>query len=478
MRAERNKTRRLFQNLIYAFSAQGISLILSVLMSLLVPKLLGITDFGYWQLFLFYVNYVGFTHFGLVDGVYLRLGGQHYRDLDFPLLGTQFWLLVAEQVLFGGIIAVGACLIESDPSRRFVWMMAALYMVVFNAVYYIGFILQATNHTRQFSISVMIDKAAFILCVVVLMFFRQGFGAYVLCYTLTKAFALLYCAAVGRRIVFAPLMKPGPVVREALRNIAVGINLLLANMAGMLILGSGRFVVDGRWGIEAFGKFSFALSLTNFFLTFIGQVSMVLFPALRQTDERNLKSLYTAMRDGLGIVLSAIFLLYLPVKYLLGLWLPQYQVSLEYMAILLPLCTFDGKMQMLCNTYMKVLRKERVLLVINVIAFVISLLLSLIGAYWINDIFAVVIFMVVAIAVRSVIAEVYLARMMGLSVIKELAEEIALAVIFVCVTRFAPPLVAFFLFLAVYGVYLLLNRRKAAGLYRLARGVLRRKPAV
>lgn len=64
------------KNILYAFLAQGIALFLSVLMSLIVPKILGVEQYSYWQLFIFYTGYVGFFHFGLNDGVYLRLGGQ------------------------------------------------------------------------------------------------------------------------------------------------------------------------------------------------------------------------------------------------------------------------------------------------------------------------------------------------------------------------------------------------------------------
>lgn len=70
----------LIRNLIYAFSAQGISLILSVLMSMIVPKLLGVEDYSYWQLFIFYIGYVGFSHFGLTDGIYLRLVAVYMRN--------------------------------------------------------------------------------------------------------------------------------------------------------------------------------------------------------------------------------------------------------------------------------------------------------------------------------------------------------------------------------------------------------------
>ena len=72
-----NKRKKKFiGNLIYAFAAQGLSFALSVLMSIIVPKVLSLNDFGYWQLFIFYTSYVGFFHFGFNDGVYLLNGGK------------------------------------------------------------------------------------------------------------------------------------------------------------------------------------------------------------------------------------------------------------------------------------------------------------------------------------------------------------------------------------------------------------------
>lgn len=69
----------------------------------------------------------------------------------------------------------------------------------------------------------------------------------------------------GREIVFAGRMAFGTVAREALDSIRIGINLTIANIAGNLILGGGRFIIDRYWGIEDFGEVSFSLTLTNFF---------------------------------------------------------------------------------------------------------------------------------------------------------------------------------------------------------------------
>ena len=44
--------RSLAKNVGIAFIAQGVALVLSILQSLLVPKMMSTTQYGYWQLFL------------------------------------------------------------------------------------------------------------------------------------------------------------------------------------------------------------------------------------------------------------------------------------------------------------------------------------------------------------------------------------------------------------------------------------------
>ena len=73
-----NKIKAFKTNLIYALIAQTISLLLSLIISFIVPKFLGVEEFGYWQLFVFYSSYVNIAQLGISDGLYLRLGGENY----------------------------------------------------------------------------------------------------------------------------------------------------------------------------------------------------------------------------------------------------------------------------------------------------------------------------------------------------------------------------------------------------------------
>ena len=370
--------RRILRNIIYAFAAQGISLLLSILTSLILPKFFDKANYGYWSLFLFYTGYTGFFHFGLNDGVYLKIGGTEYEDMDKKLLGGQFWF----GALFQSVIAIGivlwAVLSGNGVDTEFVFIMTAVYMLLYNLTLYLGCVFQAANETRLYSLSVMIDKIVFMVSILALFIVKSSdYKTYVWLYMSAKLCAMLYCVYKGREIVFAGRMAFGTVAREALDSIRIGINLTIANIAGNLILGGGRFIIDRYWGIEDFGEVSFSLTLTNFFLLFVSQISMVLFPALRQIDEKRQKSLFEMSKHVLNVMLPIVFLVYIPAKEILKLWLPQYEVSLAYMAILLPMCIFDGKMNLVCATYFKVLRKERFLLYVNIFSMVLSVVLSL-----------------------------------------------------------------------------------------------------
>lgn len=453
--------RHTLKNIIYAFSAQAISLCMSVLMSLIVPKLLGVQEYSYWQLFLFYSSYAGFCHLGFNDGLYLRLGGQTYKQLDKRLISTQIKIMMLFQIIISALIAIFSFTLIDDSNRTFVITCAAIYLIIYNLSGCVNYIFQAVNQTKIFSISTMIDRTFFIAAVLIMLFVKvDSFKYFIVLYLIARSISLLYCVIKGKELIFSRLYNIKEAFHEIWVNISVGIKLMIANIASMLILGIGRQITDMVWGIEAFGKFSFSLSLTNFFLLFISQVSMVLFPALRRSSEKELKGFYNIARTSLGLLLPIVFIAYEPIKLLLEMWLPQYGESIRYLALLLPLCTFDGKMSLLCNTYFKVLRKEKMLLYVNIMSMIISLCLSFVGAYLLKNIYFIVVSMIISIAIRSIVSEIYLAKLMNSRVIFSITTEVILAGVFMITAWFMKPIPACMIFIFAYIVFLIINKNK------------------
>lgn len=470
-----NIKKKFAQNLSYAFLAQGVSLIMSILISLMVPKLLGVEEFGYWQLFIFYSSYITFFHFGLNDGIYLKYGGISYDDMNKSSLKSQIYIGLYYETIIAIVIVIISICFMGDPNRIFVVVATSIYFLIYSTSNFLGYVFQAANETKIYSISVIISRIFFavsILCIFISK--TKDYKIFIILYIIGFITSAVYCIYKGRDIFKSETLPIMQAIDETMKSVFIGIKLMLANIASMLILGIGRLVIDNIWGITEFGKISLSITLTNFILTFINQVSIVMFPSLRQTNESQQQKIYSSVRNALGLFLPIVFIGYFPVKILLNIWLPEYQESIQYLAILLPLCTFDGKMQMLCNTYLKVLRYEKKLLQINLFTLVISTVLSLIGGYVFKSINFIIISMVLSVAIRSVYAEIVLNRYMKINILKSLFQEIGLTIVFMICVWYLNTTYAFGVVLASYVIYLSVNKKLVMNIMQDIMGVIKR----
>lgn len=457
--------RSLAGNIATAFAAQGVSFLASVAMSLLVPKVLGVTTYGYWQLFVFYASYSGFFMLGLNDGVYLIEGGNARSVINKRDINSQFWVGATSQLLVGVAIACFVFATAHEPERMFVLLAFAVYTVIYNLAGYLGYVFQAMNETKLYSYASMVERLFFLAVIVVMVALRvPSFEPYVIAYTLSKAMNLGYCCFHARDFFVSGLLSARQSALLALSSIKVGIALMISNVASMLILGVARALVDSAWGIEAFGRVSFSLSMVNFFIAFVSQASMVLFPALRQGSDTERQLFYRGIRDAMEIAFPLAYLLYYPMATLLSLWLPQYADSMHFFAILLPVCVFDTKMNLCCTTYFKVLREERTLLKVNVVTMVGSALLSYIGVNLFESLDAVLIGAVICIVCRSLWSEWHLDRRLDVPFSRIAFEEIVLTVAFLALTLLTPTAMAVGGYAVLYALYLLVNRNVTRGL--------------
>lgn len=444
-------------NAVAAFVSQGFSFLLSVLTSLLVPKVLGVEEFGYWQLFLFYSSYTGFFSLGISDGMYLIEGGKTRDCIDKRKVNSAFWFGIAYEIPLAVAIVLGCSLAGFEEQRQFVIVAAAIFEIVSFAWSTLGYVFQAMNETKLYSFAVVVNKLAFLVPLAALLLLRCGdFQPFVVFYILSNCCSLAYCVWKGRDILSAGLWSPSEAVRTGLGYIRVGVKLMLANVASMLILGFARFLIDAEWGIETFGELSFSLSLVNFFLAFVSQASMVLFPALRQSSEVERLKVYSLMRESLTILLPAVYLLCFPMISLIGLWLPQYKESLHYFVYLLPLCVFEGKMDLLGTTFFKVLREESTLLKVNIITALLSLIGSVVGVYFIQSVDFVICSVVISLGFRSLVSEAIVSRKLSDQRSFLFIGEIVVSVCFVLTGSFLPAVPATICYATVYALYLLL----------------------
>ena len=87
---KKSNKKLIIKNTSYALLANIISLICSFVVTLIVPKVISIEDNGYFNLYIFYLQYIGVFCLGWIDGIVLRYAGKDYSELDRPLFHSEF----------------------------------------------------------------------------------------------------------------------------------------------------------------------------------------------------------------------------------------------------------------------------------------------------------------------------------------------------------------------------------------------------
>lgn len=455
------KAKGIIKNLYYTVAANFVTLLISVLLNLFVPKLLGVKEYSYWQLYVFYSSYVGFLHLGWIDGIYLKIGGEEYDRLNKPQLGSQYWYLILFELILA--IAVGgyAFFFLPTSNKSLILILTAAVAVITIAKQFIQYILQSTNRIKEYAHLSRSDRYLYIffLAAYFLLGGRNFFWLIVLD-ILSKLLVTLWGMYQIKDMLFGRLIPIRQIWKEILDNINIGSKLMLSNIASMLIIGTIRFFVQNRWSIEVFGKLSFTLSISNMFLTFINAIGVVMFPLLRRTNNSRLSGLFITLRTLFVPITYSFLLFYVPVKLILEVWLPQYSISLMYMGILFPMVVYEGRMSLLINTYLKTLRKEKTILLVNVITLAISAIVGAITVYLFNNLLLSVGLIIFCLAFRCNLAEYLLSKTLQIKLSSKIVLETLLSFIFILSNLVVSnSLISFIIYSVSFGLFVLVNIR-------------------
>ena len=469
------KFKNILENITYTFTANILTMLISVIMTLILPKFLGVTDYSYYQLYIFFVSYVGFFHFGWIDGIYLKIGGMEYSDLEKSNYITQFWMLNALEIVIAAIISIFALFTIKNIDKSLVMIATSVCGVITILRTYLLFILQSTNRIKEYAKYTRLDR--FIYFALVIVFLFLGFKNYkIILYIdiFSKLVALVLCANKMKDIVFGKLNISKNILFEIFENISIGIKLMLANIASTLIIGVIRFGIQRNWDIETFGKISLTLNISNLLMTFINAVAVIMFPLLRREEESNLPRIYTILRNTLMIFLYMMLIFYYPIKLILSTWLPQYEDSLRYMALLFPICIYESKMSMLINTYLKSFRKEKSMLIINTISLILSLIVTILSVFILNNLTLAILSIVFLLGFRCVIGELVLTKIMNILIYKDIILETVLTAIFIISSWFINNMFCSIIYTCFYLIYVFIKRKDIKRTILLFKKILRK----
>lgn len=450
----------------FVLVSQMLVLVLGVLKSLLVPVILGVSDFAYWQIYVFYVAYVGVFTLGFNDGIYLRYGGVDYSALDPAPLRSSIRIYFCYLIAMAMAMALLSSF-ESDVNKRTVLYLACLNIVLMGLMAIFSFVLQATGRLRQFGIVNAIDKFLFIAFLLALILLdTKSFTWFVLAEIASKIVALGFMGLSCTELIKGTGAGWHAGMAELRENIACGIKLMLANLTGMLVLGIGRVVIE-FWGtLEDYAYYAFGVSMTNLALIALTSISVVIYPALKRLPaERYLQSY-----DDANAKLMKFNLLmlggYFPVIWLISYAIPKYAQVLPFLNVLFVVTALQGKMQLLNNNYYKALRHEGSMLRANIESLVIAVLLTAVLYALIRSTMAVAIAALLTMFYRVYMSERYLRAVMGGTGNASVGLEVGMYLTFIAITSMFNGTMALVVFCLLFGAYVCYAKQEFMELVR------------
>lgn len=451
-----------FKNIAYSFSANLVSLGISVFMVAFVPKFLSVDDYGLWQLFLFYFSYLGFLHFGWEDGIYLRYAGKRFEELDRKTFAGQFYGVTALQIFLAVVVTVGSQIVVDDPVKRIALECAVWLAPFVNFTNLCNFVMQITNRIKDYAKFLLTERIVFFLGVVIFLLVLHRNEFRYMYYS--KLFSMISLTLIGIylcRSLLRPRFYPiSQIFQEAKENLTVGSKLMLANIAGMLIIGIVRYGISVGWNVATFGRVSLTLGISNFLMVFISSVSVVFFPIIKRMDEDKRVSAYRRIRLSLDIILFAALMGYYPLKCILAWWLPQYADSLIYMSVLFPVCVFESKLSLLINTYLKSMRQEALMLKINVVSVLVSLVVTFITVQIFHNLNITVLSIVSIYAFQCCLAECFINRLLQINLRKDIVIDLAMCSVFIVSGWFLDSIFCMVIYTIAYFAFILIHREQ------------------
>ncbi|WP_074989263.1 MATE family efflux transporter [Pseudoalteromonas lipolytica] len=450
------------KNFAFVIFSNLISLLISVFVILVIPKYIGVADYGYFQLYIFYTMFVGFMHFGINDGLYLRVGGVDYCSIDKKSFFSQYYLLFVFQLILAFLSLIFFTFSDFEHEKKFIIYMTLICMVVVNTRYMLLFTLQATYRIKEYSVITIFDRTSFLISVFLLLIFNfENFQFFIYADLTSKFLSLFLASYYCKDIVFRGFndFDLKHALGQLVLNAKVGVKLMLSNIASKMIIGNVRLAIEVAWSVVVFGKISLMLSITGFVMIFINSIGLVLFPFLRRVDSSKLNAIYKVLRNALSVFLLFFLFFYYPVSSFLKYWLVDYKDVLIYLYIIFPIVVFEGKMSLLVNTYLKVLRKEKVLLKVNFLTVIVSLVVTSISVFVIGDLEVALYGILFVTAFRVVIFELYIERFLVIDLKKSIFLEVFVVFYFLFVNRMYSQYASFILYCALMLLVIFMARK-------------------
>ena len=376
---------RVVKNILKVVSSNLTGILAGVIVGFLLPKIISVSDYGYYKTFTLYYNYLGVLSLGIIDGIVLKNGEKDYEDLSREKMRSYFsWYLIIHVVMTAVILAV-AFLFEGFDFK-FLVLLLALNLIPANGCGYFQQISQITQRFKEYSVRKILHSIANIILVLMLVLVYKigqtnvSYVPYLLGLFAINLVLFLWYVVTYRDIIFGKRDSLKNTANEVFRLAIHGFPLLLANLCSTLLLSLDRQFVSILFTTEEYATYAFAYSILSLITVATSAVSLVIYPLFKRMDQKVIRANCSNLNAILLVCMFLTMFVYFPLVYFINWFLPQYVYSLSIFRIILPGLVISASITVVFHNYYKILGKSTDFFIKSVVALIISFSFNL-GAY-------------------------------------------------------------------------------------------------
>ena len=353
-----------------------IVLLSSITNGLVLPYILSIDGFADLKTYGLYAGFIGFLHFGFVDGLNVKYGGNSYDEINKKEFDGYHNFFISFQFFILIIVLLIGCLLKNT-----IILLVGMAILPINLQSFFLFFYQAVGEFKEYAIASIIVPIVTIIITLLLVF--AGVLDYKF-YAYTTIFgylvSILFLELKYKRYTnfhFHFSLNPAAVLDGFKKNKAIfvsGFFIMLGNVLFTMFFDSGRWISKLYTNDEGFAKYSLGLSLIGFIVIFIGTINKTFYPYLYRNNGLDTILKYKGI---LYLIGSFSLLGFFILKVIITLFLPKYLDSLPLTAILMTSIPGMIIIQSIYVNLYKVQKKEKIFLFDTLLYLTVAIILSL-----------------------------------------------------------------------------------------------------
>lgn len=435
--------RRFFKSIFEIGISNLITLFSNVVLSLLIPKVLGVEDYGLYKIFTLYIGYVSLLHFGFVDGVVLKFGGRNYNDLNKSEMQNYFSFFFITEIIVSLLVLITGVLVISKQ-YRFILICVVVNIVLVNLTSYFQLLSQAVKRFKELATRNIVN--AILQCCFVGTLFASycllghdsvNYKTCIVLNLIVKLVLLIWYIATYKELIAIRPKSFTSYKGKSLEIFKLGLPITWAAMIANFVILLDRQFVSVFFDTKTYAYYAFAYTLFGLIISMIQSVATVLYPMLKENnDRRAICNAFPAYTMWI-LIITSLSLASFQVLCLIVEWiLPQYVPSLSILNIIFPGILLSCSVSVITMSFYKYMDLGKQYFYFSLITLAIALATNVIAYTMFNSPEAIAIASIITLILQALITNAYFARKCNTVWLKNFVYSITIIIAFYVTSYF------------------------------------------